>query len=263
MKTNRFLFLAASLSLAMAFTSSCSSEDRSSGGQQLSDVMPLNKLPTDNSLLASGCTAVDNTATHYCSNGVLKQYGSFTYSGQTYKTVVIGTQTWMAENLNYNVTGSKCYDNLTSNCNKYGRLYTWAQAANACPSGWHLPSNAEWDQLLRYVDGSSGTSSIYYSRTAARFLKAISTWNYCRIYGNPYFCEDTYGFSALAGGWASALVFLNIGEMGSWWTSNSLSDGVGTPNANAYLVSMAQGDDYVDRFSVGSNYLHSVRCIKN
>jgi hypothetical protein len=64
--------------------------------------------------------------------------------GKKYGAVEIGIQTWMAENLNYNASGSKCSGNSESNCQKYGRLYNWSTARNACPKGWHLPSDAEW-----------------------------------------------------------------------------------------------------------------------
>jgi hypothetical protein len=73
--------------------------------------------------------------------------------GQTYKTVTIGTQIWMAENLNYETTNSYCYDDDPSNCSKYGRLYTWAAATKACPIGWHLPSDDEWNTLFTAVGG--------------------------------------------------------------------------------------------------------------
>jgi len=62
-------------------------------------------------------------------------------------------KTWMAENLNYEVPGSWCYGNRSSNCEKYGRLYTHSAALKACPQGWHLPSQEEWDNLIKAYGG--------------------------------------------------------------------------------------------------------------
>jgi hypothetical protein len=88
--------------------------------------------------------------------------------GKTYKTVNIGEQVWMAENLNYNASGSVCYNYDPSNCDKYGRLYNWATAKIVCPAGWHLPSDAEWDALMTAVGGSS---------IAGTKLKSRNGWN--------------------------------------------------------------------------------------
>jgi len=179
---------------------------------------------------SSACTASDNTSTHYCSNGTMKQYGSMTDDGGlTYKTVEIGTQTWMAENLNYDVSGSKCYNNDESNCAIYGRLYDWATAmANSassfaspsgvrgvCPSGWHLPSGNEWKKLTDFIGGTFGTDTK---------LKATSGWNSYNEEsgekkGNG---TDNYGFSALPGGYSFSFpsgYFANVGETGDWWTA--------------------------------------------
>jgi uncharacterized protein (TIGR02145 family) len=75
--------------------------------------------------------------------------------GQKYRTVRIGSQVWMAENLNYDSgKGSYCYDNNSSNCSRYGRLYTENTANNVAPSGWHLPSKREFEQLINYLGGN-------------------------------------------------------------------------------------------------------------
>lgn len=76
--------------------------------------------------------------------------------GNTYKTVQIGDQVWMAENLKYNAgDGSYCYQDDSSNCEKYGRLYTWDAAKKAVPAGWHLPSKEEWEKLVSTLGGES------------------------------------------------------------------------------------------------------------
>jgi len=88
-----------------------------------------------------------------CAAAFAQQKGSFTdpRDKKTYKTVKIGKQTWMAENLNYNAKGSKCYDNKPDNCEKYGRLYDWNEAVKACPKNWHLPTQAEWTELMNFL----------------------------------------------------------------------------------------------------------------
>lgn len=75
--------------------------------------------------------------------------------GQVYPTVQIGSQCWLQKNMNYETGNSWCYDNITSNCSTYGRLYDWSTALGACPSGWHLPSDAEWTVLTTFLGGES------------------------------------------------------------------------------------------------------------
>ncbi|OWV00974.1 MULTISPECIES: fibrobacter succinogenes major paralogous domain-containing protein [unclassified Fibrobacter] len=123
--------------------------------------------------------------------------------GKTYKTVKIGDQVWMAENLNYKTSGSMCYDNKLSNCKKYGRLYAWEDAKAACPTGWHLPSTEEFETLLSNVGSSS--------KERRENLRAASWEN----------GADEFGFSALpAGDYSSSLKrFINLGDYASFWSS--------------------------------------------
>jgi uncharacterized protein (TIGR02145 family)/uncharacterized repeat protein (TIGR02543 family) len=193
--------------------------------------------------------------------------------GQTFKKVVIGTQTWMAENFNCNVIGSKCYGNDPANCTIYGRLYDWATAMalpsscnsysctsqiNAkhrgiCPIGWHIPTQAEWNTLSSYVESSNGCSNC-----DAKHLKATSGWSACRPYEPnvmSYDCEDTYGFSALPGGDG----FAYIGNFGDWWSSSE-------SNSNhAYVRGMGYRYDYAywneEVKGNGSVGMYSVRCV--
>lgn len=165
--------------------------------------------------------------------------------GKTYKIVRIGTQTWMAENLNYNTSDSWCYDNSSSNCDKYGRLYTWQAARSACPPGWHLPSDAEWTQLVNYLGGED---------VAGGKLKSTSLWN------SPNTgATNSSGFSAFPGGYRTTNgTFRQIGNYGYWWTSAEYS-------SNAWYRSM-----YYDYGEVGRDYSYypqsygfSVRCVRD
>lgn len=124
--------------------------------------------------------------------------------GQTYKTVKIGNQRWMAENLNYKTSKSKCYDNKESNCKKYGRLYAWESAEEACPAGWHLPSLEEFKTLLATVGDPSGDKP--------ENLRA-GWWENGK---------DKYGFSALPAGDYGGVTkkFHDKGTYAYFWSSS-------------------------------------------
>ena len=176
--------------------------------------------------------------------------GMFTDSrdGKKYKAVKIGSQTWMAENLNYAASGSKCYENNSGNCAKYGRLYNWATARNACPSSWHLPSDAEWDVLMAAVDGKE---------TAGKKLKAKRGWNnYERKFGNGM---DEFGFSALPGGADfSSGRFDSVGLYGYWWSATEYDADY------AYFRGMSYNIGSVDYdYSYDKSGLFSVRCVRD
>ena len=159
---------------------------------------------------------------------------------------------WMVENLNCKVAGSECYDKNESNCNTYGRLYTWEAAKKACSGGWHLPSNDEWDALVTSVGGSS---------TAGKHLKAKEGWNSCGPTGSgeSYSCEDTYGFSALPGGNGSSDgLFYNAGNYGKWWSASEGNSDI--------TYGRRMGYSYESEFFGGSSlrgYLFSVRCVQD
>jgi uncharacterized protein (TIGR02145 family) len=168
-----------------------------------------------------------------------------------FECIPIGSQVWAKKNLNYDVGVSKCYGNDPANCTKYGRLYDWNTAMTACPNGWHLPSNADWDKLFSYADGTSGTSSPYDSPTAGRYLKSTSEWN---SDGNG---TDQYGFSALPGGYGlPGGSFSGVGNYGDFWTSESTSN-------NAYRRSMGYDRENTYSANVSKSHLYSVRCVQD
>jgi uncharacterized protein (TIGR02145 family) len=183
-----------------------------------------------------------------------KTYGSLADSrdGQSYKTVLIGTQTWMAENLNYRTADSWCYgedgevmvltdynipslitlssSEIQSNCNTYGRLYTWDAAMGACPVGWHLPTRQEWDVLVITAGSSENLRS--------------QSW------GNG---KNTLWFSALPGGSRRTDGrFLELGWYGDWWTATWLDA------SHAYSWYAGESDGNRDK-----DYGFSVRCVQD
>jgi uncharacterized protein (TIGR02145 family) len=193
-------------------------------------------------------------ATHSCYNGQTYSCNNQPYNPSThfcderddksYKYVKINNQIWMAENLNYNASGSRCYGDDTGGdnqnmCGIYGRLYDWSTAMTSCPAGWHLPSYDEWDTLITAVGISTE-------------LKANNGWHSNN--GTDY-----YGFSALPSGCRSYVPgnFFALGARGYWWSATTKE------NDTARLLLM---DDSDTIFGIGGEnkfYLFSVRCVKD
>jgi len=160
-----------------------------------------------------------------------------------YVYVTIGEQIWMAENLAYEASGSKCYGNKLENCEKYGRLYEWVMAQTACPSGWHIPHYEELTTLIDLVGSNVGTE-----------LKATSGWN---SHSSVPSGSDTYGFSALPGGAGySDGRFVSVGIYGLWWSRSTSWD-------DANYWTMYYGYENVYRYDYKSYDLLSVRCLKD
>jgi len=198
-------------------------------------------------------------------NGIYLKNKPRDLAGKEYEAVLIGTQTWMAENLNYNASGSKCgngsslSDANTSTCDTYGRLYNWSTAMNGatssntnpskvrgvCPSGWHLPSNEEWTTLTNFVGTNAGTK-----------LKAINGWN--NHNGSSDNGTDDYGFSALPGGYGNSIGYFNdVGYYGYWWSSTESN------TSYAYSRYMTYGTATVSSNSYDKTDFFSVRCVQD
>ena len=161
--------------------------------------------------------------------------------GKKYKSVKIGKQTWMAQNLDYHGEDGNlgvCYDNKPENCTKYGGLYDWNEAKKACPKGWHLPSDKEWQTLVDFAGGTK----------AGRKLRVKAENG-----------SDDYGFSALLGGTGYSGNFEGVGYDGIWWSASEREDSSDV----AYGWSM----DYGHEFLVGNDSLKSglssVRCLQD
>jgi len=185
-----------------------------------------------------------------------------------YKTKQIGTQVWMAENLNYDVPGSKCYNDDPANCAKYGRLYDWATAMalpdcgygiscasqigakhrGICPSGWHIPTDEEWTILIDFVGRAS---------TAGTKLKSKIGWE---SHSGVPLGTDEYGFSALPGGFCSSSgIFSNVGYLGDWWSATEwLYNGYEAYGRRMYFYGELVGTTWPEK-----DELLSVRCLQD
>ena len=266
--------------------SSSSSEKQSVSSSSEGDVSSSSSEDKVNcSALLEGETGWNWNVPKECRFNPDIDYGSMTDSrdGKVYRTVTIGKQTWMAENLNYydatNLsvkTQSWCYgksDNKdASTCNVAGRLYTWAAAIDSvklandvdnpqdcgfrktctlpakvqgvCPPDWHLPSRAEWKALLTAVGGQS---------SAGKVLKSQSGWH---ENGNG---TDAFGFSALpAGDKYYKGDFSNEGRLAEFWSSTEYIN-----SDEAYHMDLSYEDGYANLSGYAKYYGFSVRCVKN
>jgi uncharacterized protein (TIGR02145 family) len=226
---------------------------------------------------SNGVSCVDNPNINFTAIGT--PVGKFSdcikdVDGNTYKTVTIGTQTWMAENLKtskYNdgtsipnvkdslewsklTTGAWCYyNNDEKNNSKYGKLYNWYAVSkttngnkNVCPTGWHVPSDAEWTVLSGYLGGES---------VAGGNMKEVgkTSWN---ITNSEVINVSLY--TGLPGGLRSDIGdYRVVGNYGVWWCSTERSSN----GACNRILSINDNGIGGSSYSKGSGF--SVRCLKD
>lgn len=188
---------------------------------------------------------------------IIDNRGTFTdpRDNQTYKTIVIGDQTWFAENLKYETENSYCYNNDLINCLVYGKLYKWDAAMSACPPGWHLPDANEWCTMVQYIDPTVDCVSNGWTGTDIGYkLKSNSGWQES---GNG---SNIFEFTALPAGYKRHPngSFIDLGSGAHFWTSTpELKDSY----AWRWMLESDNEDIHFD-YDNGSN-AYSVRCIKD
>ena len=176
--------------------------------------------------------------------------GTFTDArdGKTYKTVKIGEQVWMAENLAYEPSSGNywAYDNNNSNVETYGRLYDWETACDVCPTGWHLPSDAEWKELTNYLGRETSVGGK---------MKEIGTSHW---FSPNEGATNESGFSALPGGYRHYDGdFLDMGYFATFWSSTERI------SHYTWTRSLAYGSTDVYRSYDYKAHGYSVRCVRD
>ena len=256
---------------------------------------PESSSSSENSLSSSSSEETESSSSAELSSSSEGFAGS-------YEDVAIGNQVWIKKNLyavptgvNNSATNSWCYYNEDNNpfnftpqeietiCEIYGRLYDWATAMalpencneeecrnridtpyhqGICPNGYHIPTNADWNKLYHFVDGTSvgaNYNNDYNSPAAGKYLKDKSgSWIDCGTTNTEFECLDTYGFSALAGGYRNSDGnFLESGNYGYWWSADEYD--------SEYAHGSLMGYEFDDalRGKEGKSIGFSVRCVKD
>ncbi|MFM7015871.1 MAG: fibrobacter succinogenes major paralogous domain-containing protein [Bacteroidota bacterium] len=201
--------------------------------------------------------------------------------GNIYHIVVIGKQVWLQENLRthkyrngkpiaknlsnnqwaLNKTGAcAVYNNDSIKENAFGLLYNWyaiANPAGLCPTGWHVPKDTEWNQMVKYLDEYADTTEQkrVQSEVAGGQLKEIGITHWASPNTGATGTANFLGFSGGNKGMDGKCN--DVGAYGYWWTATASS------NAEAYGRLLSYFNGNIDRFKVSKNIGFSVRCIKN
>ena len=196
--------------------------------------------------------------------------------GRVYKTVKLGSQEWMAENLNYAAEGSLCYEDDEKNCEKYGRLYNWEIALDTsnrgcgdnfsgcrlrsdfhpregiCPDGWHVPEHAEWDTLFAYADAHGEGES------AGDALQAY----YRDDYLEKTYSSDRFGFNVLPAGVFNGKEFSGLGTSSEFWTASiETTDWLSYISITPSTIHFVKGSGS-NVYMTHISHAVSVRCVK-
>lgn len=209
----------------------------------------VNKYFSHNGAAYAGNYAIVVEGADFSSQGLGRvtfvEYGTLEIGGLEYRTVTIGNQTWMAENLQLNVPNSWFYNNDEAtygrNGKNYGRLYLWDAAMGISVAGWHLPTAAEWDQLANAIGGSG---------SAGTKLKSTTDWSS----GNG---TDNYGFSVFPAGYRSSGSFDNLGSYANFWTASEYS------SSSAYSRYFFTGASMNSYYGNKTSNAFSVRLVKD
>ena len=158
-----------------------------------------------------------------------------------YRTVNIGTQVWMAQNLNYSTQNSFCLADKEGNCSLYGRLYDWKTAQNICPEGWHLPDTLDFQELKDYASKNNGGIGVGTSLKSGKY--------------------DIFGFSSLAHGGYKAesdgLCYESNKDF--YWTTTEDTNDQNYAKSRGFR----QDESYMTYNTFKKAWLLSVRCIKD
>ncbi|NTW33491.1 MAG: hypothetical protein HGB12_12860, partial [Bacteroidetes bacterium] len=234
-----------------------------------------------NSCGGSESTSLTQTTLFLCGNSFVDSRDS-----KTYTTVEIGSQCWMAQNLNYSTSGNyitaateqtdnsiiekHCYGDNGSNCTTNGGLYQWAEAVQyingasntavyttpptgnvqgICPSGWHLPSDAEWTTLTTSLGGES---------VAGGTMKVTSICGTQPCWNSPNTgATNSSGFSAFSTGNSWGGFFYYSGQYCAWWTITE------SAASTAWYRYLSYNSSTLTRLGNNKPNGYSVRCIKD
>ena len=218
-----------------------------------SSATPKDVVLSSSEKSSSSETSVSSSSSAAVSN---VEYGTFTDArdGKSYKTVVIGGKTWMAENLNYDnsatatgsIDSSFCYDGIPANCEKYGRLYQEYAATAVCPEGWRLPTADDWRDLTTTAKSEFGDDN--------GSLRAVGQWENT-IFGDNVTATNASGFSALPAGYRA-----KTGECDGEGTKAYFW---GEDNMNHYAWILSNQHDMEKESMQRGYYAYAVRCVKD